>query len=69
MYLHFCVFFFLLFNIQIVTPVQSDDYSYLSMAGSIDHYIIITFRGVEEFLLMLQVALCFIFLARGGTRL
>ncbi len=38
----FCVFF-LLFNIQIVTPIQSDDYRYLSMAGSIDklyhHYI------------------------------
>ncbi len=39
----FFVVFFLLFNIQIMTPVQSDDYSYLSMGGDFDrlykHYI------------------------------
>jgi len=34
----FSVIFALLFNIQSVTPMQSDDYRYLSMGGSIDKF-------------------------------
>ncbi|XEI34077.1 DUF6056 family protein [Aeromonas veronii] len=36
--LAFAVIFLLLFSVQIVTPMQSDDYSYLAMGGNIDRY-------------------------------